>query len=214
MESDQLGPGELKSHQIINDEFVEGLQEERLPPQRRSIQAFPLLVAQGLFDDPNAEFRGLVVHPVVRLSKSWKNRSTACFSSSQAIFRPSRMDCAYSRTSGQFFALVLFNAGKHSGQTGPLLLLHDVSGHFPVAAGGHAKFPPVREGGLVQIIPQHKQGVLDRVGGPALVGMRNHRTAPSSSNSSLVQSRAPGWRPGPQSPPHRCQYRSPLPLIV
>src|SRR5699024_9166869 len=109
-------------------------------------------------------------------SRSLKNLSTACFNSTQATFRPSLIDSAYSRTAGQFLAL--FDTRKDSCQPLRFLFLRGVSRHFLITSGRHPKFSPVRQGGLVQIVPLNNQRVLHNVGATTIIRVLQHRNTP------------------------------------
>lgn len=51
MEPFYIGSGYIEAEQIVYDEFVERLQEERLTSQRSSVNRFTLLMTQCFFDD-------------------------------------------------------------------------------------------------------------------------------------------------------------------
>ena len=65
MESNDVRPAQFEAHKIVNDEFVERLEFERRPTQRRAVQLLPLLVADRFFDDPNAKLGRFAIHPVL-----------------------------------------------------------------------------------------------------------------------------------------------------
>ncbi len=88
---------------------------------------------------------------------------------------------AYSRTSGQFFPLTGFNAGKRRSQSARLFQARRVSRHFFIARGRHPKFTPVRQSTLVQIIPKDKQRILCHVCRTALVRILDDRFSAGSS---------------------------------
>ena len=61
---------------FVYDEFVKRLQQERLSPERCTVQLFPLLVAEGLFADLNTElrpFRREIVLVIIEVSKETVN---------------------------------------------------------------------------------------------------------------------------------------------
>ena len=67
MESDGICPGQLESNQIIDDKLVEWFQQKRRPSQRGSVQFFTLLMAQGLFNNANAELWCLWIDLILRV---------------------------------------------------------------------------------------------------------------------------------------------------
>ena len=76
MKPHHIGAFQLKPKKIVYDEFVKRLQQERLSPERCTVQLFPLLVAEGLFDDLNTElrpFRREIVLVIIEVSKETVN---------------------------------------------------------------------------------------------------------------------------------------------
>ena len=65
MESHCIRPSQLEPHQIVDDELMERLQQERCAPQRRPVQFLTLLVAKCLLNDPDTELRGFRVHLIL-----------------------------------------------------------------------------------------------------------------------------------------------------
>lgn len=64
VEPQHIRPGQLETHQVVDDELVEWLQQERLPAEGRPVQPLALLVAEGRLDYPEAELRVLGVQVV------------------------------------------------------------------------------------------------------------------------------------------------------
>ena len=75
-----VGAGQLKSHQIVDDKFHKRLQKEWLPSHWRTVQSLALLVAQCLFDNLDTKFRILVIHPVVRIFQITEEPFNSLFS--------------------------------------------------------------------------------------------------------------------------------------
>ena len=55
MESLNICSGIVEAEQIVNDELVKRLQQERHAPKRFAVQRFALLMADRLLDDLNDE---------------------------------------------------------------------------------------------------------------------------------------------------------------
>lgn len=65
MEPQNVGPFQFEPHQIVDDEFMEWLQQKRRTPQRRSVQPLALLMANRFFNDLDAKFRVLKIQFIV-----------------------------------------------------------------------------------------------------------------------------------------------------
>ena len=67
MEADHIRPRMEEPHDVVNYENMKRLQLKRLASHRCSVERLPLLVAQGLLDDPDAELRALWLDLVIRI---------------------------------------------------------------------------------------------------------------------------------------------------
>ena len=56
----------LKTYQIVNYKFVEWLQKKRASSKWRTVQPFPLLMADCFFYNLDTKFRCLRINPVFR----------------------------------------------------------------------------------------------------------------------------------------------------
>ena len=171
MESHCIRPSQFEPNQIVDNKLMERFQQEGGAAQRCSIQFLSLLVAQCLLDDPNAELWGLRVH-FVFLVIQISEKPFYCFNSLQAIFRQSRMLSAYSRTAGQFLAFESLECG---GKATHPLFLRGITRHLFVTARSQSQFPPVRQGGFVEVIPQYEQGILRKVSCTTFVSVLSDR---------------------------------------
>ena len=67
MKTDHLRPVEEETEKVVNDEYVEGLQKERLASHRRAVESFTLLVAQSPLNYVDTKLRAFWSYLVIRI---------------------------------------------------------------------------------------------------------------------------------------------------